>query len=67
LIRTFDKNGRFIAESGKENFPQYHEAETTEGLKWYKTQITNAGKIVMSSATEQEIKLINYLKEEQNV
>ena len=65
-MKIRNKNGDEKAVIQKNDFPLYSEVETEHGTRWYKTIMTNQQKICTVSATEQEIKLINYLKDESN-
>lgn len=62
-MKIIDKNGDEKAEIPKTQFPIYCAVETFTGIKWYKTFMTNQNKLCTVSATEQDIKLINYLNE----
>ena len=65
-MKIINKNGDEKAVIPKSEFPLYNGVETEHGTRWYKTIMTNQQKICTVSATEQEIKLINYLKDESN-
>lgn len=57
MDEVFDKNGKKIVDIEKGGYPIYYKVETTEGLKFYKTIKTNAGKICTSSIEQDSINL----------
>jgi hypothetical protein len=61
LTGTYNKNGEKKSDTKNDEYPLYHEVQTVNGIRWYKTFQTKLQKICTVSATEQEIKLINYL------
>lgn len=58
---TYNKDGKLISETPITDYPYYHKVEKDGVIRWYKTVITSAGKMAIVAATEQDIKLLDYI------